>query len=135
MKAAGCDVFINTAIAKFAAQAIRKAAELEWKPLHILSGIGNSVAGTLKPPGFEASKDIVSDFWAKDPNDPTWENDDGYKWWLAFMNKWYPQGDKNDVLNVYGPSTAATVVHVLKACGDELTRENVMQQAANLHEL
>jgi branched-chain amino acid transport system substrate-binding protein len=135
MKAAGCDVFINTAIAKFAAQAIRKAAELEWKPLHILSGIGNSVAGALKPAGFEASKDIVSDFWLKDPNDPTWENDDGYKSWLAFMNKWYPQGDKNDVNNVYGPSAAATVVHVLNACGDELTRENVMKQAANLHEL
>jgi branched-chain amino acid transport system substrate-binding protein len=135
MKAAGCDVFINTAIAKFAAQAIRKAAELEWKPLHILSGIGNSVAGALKPAGFEASKDIVSDFWLKDPNDPTWENDDGYKSWLAFMNKWYPQGDKNDVNNVYGPSAGATVVHVLKACGDELTRENVMKQAADLHEL
>jgi branched-chain amino acid transport system substrate-binding protein len=135
MKAAGCDVFINTAIAKFAAQAIRKAAELEWKPLHILSGIGNSVAGALKPAGFEASKDIVSDFWLKDPNDPTWEDDDGYKSWLTFMNKWYPQGDKNDVNNVYGPSAAATVVHVLKACGDELTRENVMKQAADLHEL
>jgi len=135
MKAAGCDVFVNTAIAKFAGQAIRKAAEIEWKPLHILSGIGNSVAGTLKPAGFEASKDIVSDFYLKDPNDPQWHDDAGYQWWLTFMTKWYPSGDKNDVNNVFGPSAAATIVHVLEACGDELTRENVMKQAANLHHL
>ncbi|MBV8122012.1 MAG: ABC transporter substrate-binding protein [Alphaproteobacteria bacterium] len=134
MKSAGCDVFINTAIAKFAAQATRKSAEIEWKPLHILSGIGNSVAGTLKPAGFENCKDIVSDFWLKDPNDPSWKDDAGFKWWLGFMNKWYPQGDKSDLNNVYGPSAAATVVQVLKQCGDELTRENVMRQAANLRD-
>jgi branched-chain amino acid transport system substrate-binding protein len=128
-------VFVNTAIAKFAAQAIRKAVEIEWKPLHILSGIGNSVAGTLKPAGLEASKDIVSDFYLKDPNDPQWHDDAGYKGWLAFMNKWYPSGDKNDVNNVFGPSAAATIVRVLEACGDELIRENVMKQAANLHHL
>src|SRR5215469_10081396 len=87
MKTAGCGVFVNTAIAKFAAQAIRKAAEIEWKPLHILSGIGDSVAGTLKPAGFEASKDIITDFFLKDPNDPQWHDDAGYKGWLAFMNK------------------------------------------------
>ena len=135
IKAAGCDVFVNTAIAKFAAQAIRKAAEIEWKPLHILSGIGNSVAGTLKPAGFEASKDIVTDFFLKDPTDPQWKDDAGYLWWLAFMNKWYPSGDKNDGLNAFGPSQAAVTVHVLKACGDELTRENVMRQAANIDKL
>jgi branched-chain amino acid transport system substrate-binding protein len=135
MKAAGCDVFVNTAISKFAAQAIRKAAEIEWKPLHILSGIGNSVAGTLEPAGLENGKDIVSDFWLKDPNDPTWKDDAGYKWWLGFMQKWYAQGDMADINNVYGPSAAATVVQVLKQCGDELTRENVMKQAANLHDL
>jgi hypothetical protein len=83
MKAGSCDVFVNTAIAKFAAQAIRKAAEIEWKPLHILRGIGNSVAGTLKPAGFEASKGIITDFFLKDPTDPQWKDDAGYKWWLA----------------------------------------------------
>jgi branched-chain amino acid transport system substrate-binding protein len=134
MKAAGCDVIVNTAIQKFAAQAIRKAAEIEWKPLHILSGIGNSVSGTLKPAGFEASKDLVTDFFLKDPNDPQWKDDAGYKWWLGFMDKYYPTGDKADGSNVYAPSVAATVVHVLKECGDELTRENVMKQAANLHD-
>jgi branched-chain amino acid transport system substrate-binding protein len=134
MKAAGCDVFVNTAIPKFAAQSIKKAAEIDWKPLHILSSIGNSVAGTLKPAGFEISKDIVSDFYLKDPTDTEWVNDEGYKWWVGFMDKYYPQGDKTDAGNVYGPSNAATIVQVLKQCGDELTRENVMKQAANLHD-
>ena len=134
MKAKGIDVFVNTAIPKFAAQAIRKAAELEWKPLHVLSSIGNSVAATLKPAGLENCKGLVSDFYLKDPNDESWKSDDGYKWWVAFMDKHYPDGDKADLGNVYGPSNAGTVVQVLKQCGDELTRENVMKQAANLHD-
>jgi branched-chain amino acid transport system substrate-binding protein len=134
MKAAGCDVFVNTAIPKFAAQSIKKAAEIEWKPLHILSSIGNSVAATLKPAGLEISKGLVSDFYLKDPTDPEWQNDAGYKWWVGFMDKYYPSGDKTDAGNVYGPSNAATVVEVLRQCGDELTRENVMKQAANLHD-
>jgi branched-chain amino acid transport system substrate-binding protein len=134
MKAAGCDVFVNTAIPKFAAQSIKKAAEIEWKPLHLLSSIGNSVAATLKPAGLEISKGIVSDFYLKDPTDPEWQNDEGYKWWVGFMDKYYPSGDKTDAGNVYGPSNAATIVQVLKQCGDELTRENVMKQAANLHD-
>jgi branched-chain amino acid transport system substrate-binding protein len=133
MKAAGCDVIVNTAIPKFAAQAIRKAAEIEWKPLHVLSSVGNSVAATLKPAGLENAKGLVSDFYLKDPTDPEWQNDDGYKWWVGFMDKYYPSGDKKDGGNVYAPSVCATVVQVLKQCGDELTRENVMKQAANLH--
>ena len=134
MKGAGCEVIVNTAIPKFAAQAIRKAAEMEWKPLHVLSSIGNSVVATLKPAGLDKSVGIVSDFYLKDPTDPQWKDDDGYKWWLDFMDKYYPTGDKADALNVYGPSNAATVVQVLKQCGDVLTRENVMEQAANLRD-
>ena len=134
MKAAGCDVFVNTGIPKFAAQAIRKAAEIEWKPLHVLSSIGSSVAATLKPAGLENAKDLVSDFYLKDPTDLQWQNDQGYKDWLAFMDKYYSEGDKTDGGNVYGPSNAATVVQVLKQCGDDMTRENVMRQAANLHD-
>jgi branched-chain amino acid transport system substrate-binding protein len=134
MQAAGCDVFVNTGIPKFAAQAIRKAAEIEWKPLHILSSVGSSVAATLKPAGLENAKDIVTDFYLKDPTDPQWQDDQGYKDWLAFMDKYYPEGDKTDAGNVYGPSVSQTVVQVLKQCGDELTRENVMRQAANLHD-
>ena len=133
MKAAGADVFVNCAIPKFAAQAIRKAAEIDWKPLHILSSIGNSVAATLKPAGLQNAKDIVSDFYLKDPTDPQWKDDPGYLQWLAFMNKYYPEGDKTDVSNVVGPSFAQTFVQVLKQCGDDLTRASIMKQAANLH--
>jgi len=134
MKAAGCDVFLNTAIPKFAAQAIRKAAEIEWKPLHVLSSVGNSVGAALKPAGLENAKDIVSDFYLKDPTDPAWQDDQARKDWLAFMDKYYPEGDKTDVGNVIGYSFGQTVAQVLKQCGDELTRENVMKQAASLHD-
>ena len=133
MKAKGIDVFVNTAIPKFAAQAIRKAAEIEWKPLHILSSIGNSVGATLKPAGLENAKDIVSDFYLKDPSDPKWKDDAGFKAWLAFMNKYMPDADKSDAGNVAGSSLAAMLAQVLKQCGDELTRPNVMKQAASLH--
>ena len=132
MKAAGCDVFVNTGIPKFAAQAIRKAAEIDWKPLHILSSVGNSVGAALKPAGLENAKGIVSDFYLKDPTDPAWKDDPGFKEWLAFMDKYYPDGDKTDVGNVVGYSLAQTMVQVLKQCGDNLTRENVMKEAANL---
>ena len=125
-------MFVNTGIPKFAAQAIQKAAEIEWKPLHILSSVGNSVAATLKPAGLENAKDLVTDLYLKDPTDPQWKDDQGYKDWLVFMDKYYPEGDKTDAANVYGPSVAQTLVQVLKQCGDELTRDNVMQQAANL---
>ena len=88
MQQSGCNAFVNTAIPKFAAQAIQRAAALEWKPLHILSSIGSSVAVTLKPAGLENSKGIVSDFYLKDPTDPQWQNDAGYKWWVGFMDKY-----------------------------------------------
>jgi branched-chain amino acid transport system substrate-binding protein len=133
MKAKGVDVLVNTAIPKFAAQAIKKTAEIKWEPLHILSSIGNSVGATLKPAGLEHCKGIVSDFYLKDPSDPKWQNDPGFKSWVAFMNKYMPDADKSDAGNVAGPSLAATTVQVLKQCGDDLTRENVMKQAANLH--
>ena len=134
MKAAGCDVFVNTAIPKFAAQAIRKTPEIEWKPLHILSSIGNSVAATLKPAGLDNAKDLVSDFYLKDPTDVQWKDDPGYKEWVAFMDKYYPEGDKTDAGNVVGPCFAQTFVQVVKQCGDNLTRENIMKEAANLHD-
>jgi branched-chain amino acid transport system substrate-binding protein len=132
MQAAGCDVFINMGIPKFAAQAIRKAAEIQWKPLQILIGIASSVGVTLKPAGLENAQGIITDNSFKDPTDPESQNDAGYKWWASFMDKYYPTGDRADLQNVYGPSIAATTVQVLKQCGDELTRENVMKQAASL---
>jgi ABC-type branched-subunit amino acid transport system substrate-binding protein len=135
MQSKGADVFVNTAIAKFAAQAIRKAAEIKWKPLHILNGIANSVAATLRPAGLQNTVGIVSDFFEKDPTDPQWQVDPGYNDWVAFMDKYYPGGDKADVLNVAGPAVAQTFIQVLKQCGDDLARENIIRQAANLHDL
>ena len=135
LKSAGCDVLVTVAIPKFGALAIRKVAEIEWKPLHILNGIASSVGVTLKPAGLENAKDIISDNSFKDPTDPQWQNDVGYKGWVSFMDKYYPSGDKSDQQNVYGVSIAATTVQMLKQCGSELTRENVMKQAANLHDL
>jgi branched-chain amino acid transport system substrate-binding protein len=135
MQAAGCDVCVNVAIPKFAAQAIRKTAEIGWKPLYILSGINASVGLTLKPAGLENCKGIISDTSLKDPTDPQWQNDAGYQWWSAFMDKYLPSGDRTDGANVAGPSIAATTVQILKQCGEDLTRENVMRQAANLRHL
>ncbi len=135
LHAAGCDVLVTVAIPKFGAQAIRKVGEIDWNPLHILNGIASSVGVTLKPAGFENAKGIISDNSFKDPTDPEWENDAGYKSWVAFMDKYYPSGDKTDQQNVYGQSIAATTVQMLKQCDNDLTRENVMKQAANLHDL
>ncbi len=132
MKAAGCDVFVNTGIPKFAAQGIRKSAEIEWKPLHILSSVGNSVGAALKPAGLDNAKDIITDFYLKDPTDPAWKDDQGMKDWVTFMDKYFPEGDKSDGGNVVGYSQAQSVVQVLTQCGDVLTRDNVMKQAANL---
>ena len=135
LQASGCDTLVTVAIPKFGALAIRKMAEIDWKPLHILNGIASSVGATLKPAGLENAKGIISDNSFKDPTDPQWQNDAGYKQWLAFMEKYYPDGDKTDNQTVYGYSIAQTTVQVLKQCGDELTRENVMKQVANLRAL
>ena len=132
MQAAGCDVFFLVAIPKFEAQAIRKVTEVAWKRLFITNGIAASVGAAFKPAGLENAKGIVSSNSFKDPTDPAWKDDAGYKWWVSFMDKYYPEGDKSDNGAVYGPSVGATTAQVLKQCGDELTRENVMRQAANL---
>ncbi|HVB16761.1 MAG TPA: ABC transporter substrate-binding protein [Stellaceae bacterium] len=135
MHSAGCDAFVNTGIPKFAAQAIKKAAEIEWKPLHIISSIGNSVGATLKPAGLAISKDLISDFYTKDPTDPKWKDDAGFKWWVALMDKYLPGADQSDGGYVAGVCLAEMTAKVLKQCGDDLTRENVMKQAANLHDV
>src|SRR6516162_5488401 len=135
MQGAGCDVLVTIAIPKFGALAIRKMAEIEWKPVHILNGIASSVAAALKPAGLENAKGIISDNSFKDPTDPQWQADAGYKSWVSFMDKYDPRGDKTDQQTVYGQSIAATTVQMLKQCGDELTRENVMKQAASLRHL
>ena len=135
IQATGCDLLFTVAIPKFGALAIRKVGEIGWKPLHILNGIASSVGVTLKPAGLENAKGIITSNSFKDATDPQWQNDAGYKEWVSFMDKYYPNGDKSDSQTVYGQSIAETTVQVLKQCGDELTRENVMKQAANLHDL
>jgi branched-chain amino acid transport system substrate-binding protein len=135
LKASGADVFFNVTTPKFAAQAIKKAHEIGWNPVHLLNNVSNSVGSVLKPAGFDASKGILSTGYLKDPTDPTWDNDAGKKEWLAFMDKYFPDGDKTSSFTVYGYSVAQTLAQVLKQCGDDLTRENVMKQAANLKSL
>ncbi|MEA2822611.1 MAG: branched-chain amino acid transport system substrate-binding protein [Bradyrhizobium sp.] len=135
LKTMGADIFFNEASPKFAAQAIKRAAEIGWKPVQFLASISNSVGSVLKPAGLEASTGILSTNYLKDATDPTWKDDPALKEWAAFMDKYFPEGDKSSTFSVYGYVTAQTLVQVLKQCGDDLTRENVMKQAANLKDL
>ena len=135
LKASGADVFYNVATPKFAAQAIKKMAEIDWKPVHLLNNVSNSVGSVLKPAGIENAKGILSTQYLKDPTDPTWKDDPAYKEWSAFMEKYYPEGDRTSTFTVYGYLAAQTFVQTIKQCGDELTRENVMKQVANLRNL
>jgi branched-chain amino acid transport system substrate-binding protein len=135
LKSLGADVFYNVTSPKFAAQAIRKAAEIGWKPVHILNNVGASVGAVLKPAGLENSVGILTSVYQKDPTDPSWKNDPGYQTWLAFMTKYFPDGDRTSSLSAYGYNAAQALVQVLKQCGDDLTRANVMRQAANLKNL
>jgi len=132
LKTMGADVFFNETSPKFAALAIRRAAEIGWKPIQFLASISNSVGSVLKPAGLENAKGILSTSYLKDATDPAWKDDPALKEWVAFMDKYFPEGDKSSTFSVYGYLTAQTMVQVLKQCGDELTRENVMRQAANL---
>jgi branched-chain amino acid transport system substrate-binding protein len=132
LKAAGTDVFISITTPKFAAQAIKKMAEIDWHPLHIISNVSASVGGVIKPAGFENSQGILSAAYAKDGADPQWDNDSGMKKFLDFLAKYYPDGNRLDGSTVYGYGVAQTMVKVLEMCGDNLTRENVMKQAASL---
>ncbi|MFT3805238.1 MAG: ABC transporter substrate-binding protein [Burkholderiaceae bacterium] len=135
LKSSGADVFMNITTPKFAAMAIRKAYDIGWKPLQFLNNVSASVGSVLAPAGIEKSIGIISMNYLKDATDKQWENDQGYKDWLAFMKKYYPDGDVADNGNVYGYNLAMSIVHVLKQCGDDLTRENVMRQAANIKDL
>jgi branched-chain amino acid transport system substrate-binding protein len=132
LKSSGADVFISITTPKFAAQAIKKIAEIDWKPLQIVSNVSASVGGVMKPAGFENAQGILSAAYAKDGADPQWDNDPGMKKFFAFLEKYYPEGNKLDGSVVFGYGAAQTLVKVLEMCGDNLTRENVMKQAASL---
>jgi branched-chain amino acid transport system substrate-binding protein len=135
LKASGADVFFNVTTPKFAAQAIRKAYDIGWKPLHFLNNVSASIAAVLEPAGLDRSAGLITTAYLKDPTDPTWKNDKGVKDFLAFMAKYVPEGNPHDAGTFYGYTVAQTLVQALKQCGDDLTRENVMRQAANLKDL
>jgi len=132
LKATNADVFINIATPKFAAQAIKKVAEVDWKALHILNNVSASVGSVIRPAGYQNAQGIISAQYLKDTTDRQWDNDPGMKAYLEFMTKDFPEGDKLDNGTVVGYGVAQTLVQVLKQCGDDLTRENVMKQAASL---
>jgi len=132
LKAAGVDLVYDASTPKFAAQAIRKIADLAWTPVHILDINASPVSATLKPAGLDISKGIISTNYGKDPADPQWKDDAGVKAYFAFMDKYYPEGDKLNTVNSYGYATAELLVHILRQCGDDLTRENLMRQATSL---
>ena len=132
LKASGADVFYSITTPKFAAQAIKKVAELDWHPLQIVVNVSASVGGVIKPAGYENSQGILSAHYAKDGSDPQWDNDPGMKKFVEFLKQYYPDGNKIDGSVVYGYGAAQTLVKVLQMCGDDLTRANVMKQAASL---
>jgi branched-chain amino acid transport system substrate-binding protein len=132
LQSSGADVLLTAATPKFAAQTIRKVYDIGWKPLHFMSNVSVSVASVLTPAGPEKAVGMLTASYLKDPNDPTWKDDAGIKRWREFMTKYYADGDQKDASNVYGYGVAMTLVQVLKQCGSDLSRENVMKQAADL---
>ncbi|MCA1451874.1 ABC transporter substrate-binding protein [Bradyrhizobium sp. BRP22] len=135
LKATGADVFFNITTPKFAAQAIKKNAEIGWKPLHFLNNVSSSIGSVIKPAGMENAQDIISSNYLKDPTDRQWKDDPGMIAWNEFLDKHYPEANRSDSAVMYGYIVAQGIVHVLKACGDNLTRENVMKQAASIRDL
>jgi branched-chain amino acid transport system substrate-binding protein len=132
LQSSGADVLFDNTTPKFAAQAIRKVHDVGWRPLHFLMSVATSVSAVMEPAGFEKGQGIVTAAYLKDPNDPQWQNDKAYKDWLAFMQKYDPDGNLGDSFNVYGYSVAQTLVHLLKQCGNDLSRDNIIKQASNL---
>jgi len=132
LKSTGADLFFDASTPKFGAQAIKKLADLGWTPVHILDINASPVSATLKPAGLDISKGIISTNYGKDPGDPQWKDDPGLKAYFAFMEKYFPEGDKLNTVNTYGYSAAELLVHILKQCGDDLSRENIMKQAASI---
>jgi ABC-type branched-subunit amino acid transport system substrate-binding protein len=132
LKSTGADIFVNISTPKFAAQAIKKMSEIGWKPVHFLNNVSASVGSVIKPAGYENSQDIISAAYLKDASDPQWNSDPGMKEFYAFLEKDFPEGNKLDGSVVVGYGVSQTLVKVLQACGDNLTRENIMKQAASL---
>jgi len=135
LKNSGANVFFDITIPKFAVQAIKKANDIGWKPLHFLNNVSSSLGTVLKPAGLEASKGLITALYMKEITDPQWKNDKGFLDWVAFMKKYYPEGALDDQSNAYGYNVAILMTEVLRNCGNDLSRENIMRQAANIHDL
>jgi branched-chain amino acid transport system substrate-binding protein len=135
LKSEGADIFISITAPKFAAQSIKKVAELGWRPLFILNSTGASTGAVMKPAGIENGQNIISAAYLKDATDPQWKDDAGIKNFDAFLLKYFPEGNREDGYVMTGYSVAQTMVHVLKKCGDDLTRANIMKQAASIESL
>jgi branched-chain amino acid transport system substrate-binding protein len=135
LKTSGANVFFNITTPKFAVQAIKKSHDIGWKPLHLLNNVSTSLAAVMIPAGTEASKGLVTALYMKEVTDPQWQGDKAYQNWAAWMKKYYPEGKLDDQFNAYGYSVAMTLAHVLKNCGNDLSRENIMRQAANIRDL
>jgi branched-chain amino acid transport system substrate-binding protein len=132
LQSSGANVFFNITTPKFAAQAIRKAYDIGWKPVHYLNNVSTSVGSVLTPAGLEKSVGLITSAYLKDPTDQRWDNDPAVKQWREFMKKYHTEGNVNDSFNIYGYTVASTLHQVLKQCGDNLTRENIMRQAASM---
>ncbi|KRR13184.1 branched-chain amino acid ABC transporter substrate-binding protein [Bradyrhizobium jicamae] len=132
LKASGANVLISITTPKFAAQTIKKAAEIDWKALQIVANVSASVGSVLNPAGFENAQGLLSAAYAKDASDPQWQSDPGMQKFFAFLDKYYPEGDRLNSSVVYGYGAAQTLAKILEMCGDDLTRANIMKQAANL---
>jgi len=135
LKASGATVLFDVTTPKFSVQVIKQLHEIGWHPLHIINSISNSVGSVLKPAGFDKAQGMLSGIYLKDREDAAAKDDEGGKAWLAFMDKYYPDGDKSNNFNVYGYLYAQAMVQVLRQCGNDLSRENVMRQAASLKDL
>ena len=132
LKASGADVLISITTPKFAAQPIKKMAEIDWKALQIVANVSTSVGAVMKPAGFENGQGVLSAHYAKDAGDAQWKDDPGMKKFLAFLDKHYPDADRSNSQVIYGYGAAQTLTKILEMCGDDLTRANIMKQAANL---
>src|ERR1700754_2099646 len=132
LKSSGADFFLIFSVPKFAAQAIRKAYDIDWHPQEFVSSVGSSIAGAIRPAGFDAAKGIISAAYQKDPHDPQWKDDPAMQAWNIWMDKYNPRVDKSDYYAPYGYNIGYAVVQILKQCGDNLTRENIMKQASHL---
>jgi ABC-type branched-subunit amino acid transport system substrate-binding protein len=132
LKGSGADTFVNVTTPKFAAQAIRRAFDIGWKPVHYLNNVSASVGSVLTPAGLEKAEGLMTVAYYKDPTDPQWSEDAGMKEWREFMAKEYPEGNVSDGTNMYAYLAARTLVQVLEQCGREVTSENVIKQAASL---